>query len=414
MAISSSLYSGISGLNTNGNAMAVIGNNIANTNTVGFKSSRAVFSDLLSGYVNGSGGLSQVGRGTGLSSVDNIFGQGTFESTESNTDLAIEGEGLFVLSEPTNGATFFSRAGAFHFDGDGYLVNPEGYRVQGKAYDANGNLTAGDETDIQVDINSAIPARMTATMALSTNLDANSDIIAAAFNVADPATYNYASSATVYDSLGNTHMLTTYFTKTGANQWDWNIVDESNSVVADSSTAPNTSLLFDTNGEQTAGDTATITGLNWGPDTSLQNIAFNFNTTQYANDSQVLSQDQDGYGPGSLMKITIDGEGTVTANYSNGERIKVSCLVLAKFANFGGLVKEGQSLFSATDAAGPPRVGVPGPELGNLFTNALEQSTVDLAAEFVKMITTQRGFQANSRVITTTDEMLSELINLKR
>jgi flagellar hook protein FlgE len=414
MAISSSLYSGISGLNTNGNAMAVIGNNIANTNTVGFKSSRAVFSDLLSGYVNGSGGLSQVGRGTGLSSVDNIFGQGTFESTESNTDLAIEGEGLFVLSEPTNGATFYSRAGAFHFDGDGYLVNPEGYRVQGKAYDANGNLTAGDETDIQVDINSAIPARMTATMDLSTNLDANSDIIAAAFNVADPATYNYASSATVYDSLGNTHLLTTYFTKTGVNQWDWNIVDEANNIVADSATAPNSSLLFNTTGEQTAGATATITGLNWGPDTSVQDIAFSFNTTQYANDSQVLSQDQDGYGPGSLMKITIDGEGTVTANYSNGERIKVSCLVLAKFANFGGLIKEGQNLLSATDAAGPPRVGVPGPELGNLFTNALEQSTVDLAAEFVKMITTQRGFQANSRVITTTDEMLSELINLKR
>lgn len=414
MAISSSLYSGISGLNTNGNAMAVIGNNIANTNTVGFKSSRAVFSDLLSGFVNGSGGLSQVGRGTGLSSVDNIFGQGTFESTESNTDLAIEGEGLFVLSEPTNGATYYSRAGAFHFDGDGYLVNPEGFRVQGKAYDANGNLTAGDETDIQVNINSAIPARMTATMDLSTNLDANSDIITAAFDVTDPSTYNYASSATVYDSLGNTHMLTTYFTKTGANQWDWNIVDEGNNVVADSATAPNTSLLFDTNGEQTAGATATITGLNWGPDTSVQNITFTFNTTQYANDSQVLSQDQDGYGPGSLMKITIDGEGTVTANYSNGERIKVACVVLAKFANFGGLIKEGQNLFSATDAAGPPRVGVPGPELGNLFTNALEQSTVDLAAEFVKMITTQRGFQANSRVITTTDEMLSELINLKR
>jgi flagellar hook protein FlgE len=114
------------------------------------------------------------------------------------------------------------------------------------------------------------------------------------------------------------------------------------------------------------------------------------------------------------MKISIDETGTVTANYSNGERIKVSQIVLAKFANFGGLSKEGQNLFSATDAAGPPRTGIPGAELGNLFTNALEQSTVDLAAEFVKMITTQRGFQANSRVITTTDEMLGELINLKR
>jgi flagellar hook protein FlgE len=414
MAISSSLYSGISGLNTNGNAMSVIGNNIANTNTIGFKSSRAVFSDLLSGSVNGSGGASQVGRGTGLSTVDNIFGQGTFESTESNTDLAIEGEGLFVLREPSGNASYYSRAGAFRFDGDGYLVNPEGYRVQGKAFDANGNLSAGDPSDILVNINSALPARMTAAMTLSTNLDANAPVIATPFDVTDPTTYNYASSTTIFDSLGNTHILSTYFTKTADNQWDWNVVDENNNLVADSGTAPNSALTFDTSGQQTGGGTATVSGLNWGAATSVQDVDFTFETTQYANDSQVLSQDQDGYGPGSLMKISIGNDGTVTANYSNGERLKVSRIVLAKFANFGGLVKEGQNMFSATDAAGPPRVGMPGPELGSLFTNALEQSTVDLAAEFVKMITTQRGFQANSRVITTTDEMLGELINLKR
>jgi flagellar hook protein FlgE len=414
MAISSSLYSGISGLNTNGNAMSVIGNNIANTNTIGFKSSRAVFSDLLSGSVNGSGGASQVGRGTGLSTVDNIFGQGTFESTESNTDLAIEGEGLFVLREPSGNASYYSRAGAFRFDGDGYLVNPEGYRVQGKGFDANGNLSAGDPSDILVNINSALPARMTGDMTLSTNLDANAPVIATAFDVTDPTTYNYASSTTIFDSLGNTHILSTYFTKTADNVWDWNVVDENNNTVADSGTLPNSTITFDTSGQQTGGGTATISGLNWGAATSVQDVDLNFDTTQYANDSQVLSQDQDGYGPGSLMKISIGNDGTVTANYSNGERLKVSRIVLAKFANFGGLVKEGQNMFSATDAAGPPRVGMPGPELGSLFTNALEQSTVDLAAEFVKMITTQRGFQANSRVITTTDEMLGELINLKR
>jgi flagellar hook protein FlgE len=414
MAISSSLYSGISGLNTNGNAMSVIGNNIANTNTIGFKSSRAVFSDLLSGSVNGSGGASQVGRGTGLSTVDNIFGQGTFESTESNTDLAIEGEGLFVLREPSGNASYYSRAGAFRFDGDGFLVNPEGYRVQGKGFDANGNLSAGDPSDILVNINSALPARMTGDMTLSTNLDANAPVIATAFDVTDPTTYNYASSTTIFDSLGNTHILSTYFTKTADNVWDWNVVDENNNTVADSGTLPNSTITFDTSGQQTGGGTATISGLNWGAATSVQDVDLNFDTTQYANDSQVLSQDQDGYGPGSLMKISIGNDGTVTANYSNGERLKVSRIVLAKFANFGGLVKEGQNMFSATDAAGPPRVGMPGPELGSLFTNALEQSTVDLAAEFVKMITTQRGFQANSRVITTTDEMLGELINLKR
>ncbi len=411
MAISSSLYSGISGLNTNGNAMAVIGNNIANTNTIGFKSSRAVFSDLLSASINGSGGASQVGRGTGLSTVDNIFGQGTFESTESNTDLAIEGSGLFVLREPSSTTSYYSRAGAFRYDGDGYLVNPEGFRVQGIAFDADGNPTAGNASDIQVDGNSAIPANMTANMGLSTNLDANSTVAVAPFVVTDPDTYNYASSTTVYDSLGNTHMLTTYFSKVADNTWDYNIVDESNATVASSGASP---LTYDTTGVQTGGGSIAIAGINWGGGTTVQDVDLTLDTTQYANESQVLSQDQDGYGAGNLMKVSIDESGTVTANYSNGEQIKVSQIVLAKFANFGGLVKQGQNLFSATEAAGPPRTGVPGLELGSLFTNALEQSTVDLAAEFVKMITTQRGFQANSRVITTTDEMLGELINLKR
>lgn len=411
MAISSSLYSGISGLNTNGNAMAVIGNNIANTNTIGFKSSRAVFSDLLSANINGSGGAAQVGRGTGLSTIDNVFSQGTFESTESNTDLAIEGDGLFVLRDPEGNSNFYSRAGAFRFNGDGNLVNPEGFLVQGKSYDASGNLSAGDATDILIDSNSAIPANMTANMSLTTNLNANATVASGAFDVTDPSTYNYASSTTVYDSLGNTHMLTTYFSKTNDNEWAYNVVDENNSTVASSGATP---LIYDTNGEQTAGGNITISGLNWGGGTTVQDVELALDTTQYANDSQVLSQDQDGYGPGNLMKVSIDETGTVTANYSNGERIKVAQIVLAKFANFGGLTKQGQNLFAATDAAGPPRTGVPGLEMGNLFTNALEQSTVDLAAEFVKMITTQRGFQANSRVITTTDEMLGELINLKR
>jgi len=411
MAISSSLYSGISGLNTNGNAMAVIGNNIANTNTIGFKSSRAVFSDLLSASINGSGGASQVGRGTGLSTIDNVFSQGTFESTESNTDLAIEGSGLFVLREPTSTTNYYSRAGAFRYDGDGFLVNPEGFRVQGIEFDEDGNPTAGNASDIQINGNSAIPANMTANMTLSTNLDANSTVATGAFVITDPDTYNYASSTTVYDSLGNTHMLTTYFSKTADNTWDYNIVDENNLTVASAGANP---LTYDTSGVQTGGGSITISGLNWGGGTTVQNVDLALDTTQYANESQVLSQDQDGYGAGNLMKISIDESGTVTANYSNGEQIKVSQIVLAKFANFGGLVKQGQNLFSASEAAGPPRTGVPGLELGSLFTNALEQSTVDLAAEFVKMITTQRGFQANSRVITTTDEMLGELINLKR
>jgi flagellar hook protein FlgE len=152
-----------------------------------------------------------------------------------------------------------------------------------------------------------------------------------------------------------------------------------------------------------------------GNGTAAQPLNFELkNTTQFANDSQVISQSQDGYGSGNLTNVSIDNSGNVLARYSNGEDIKISRIVLAKFSNFNGLQKEGASLFSATSESGSARVGVPGSELGKIFTNSLEQSTVDLASEFVKMITTQRGFQANSKVITTTDEMLSELINLKR
>ncbi|WP_225071620.1 flagellar hook protein FlgE [Desulfuromonas sp. CSMB_57] len=413
MSLSSALYSGISGMNTNGTAMSVIGNNIANTNTVGFKSSRTIFSDLLASSVNGSGGASQVGRGTGLAKVDTLFAQGTFETTKSDTDLAIEGEGLFVVREAGSENLLFTRAGSFRFDGNGYLITPEGYRMQGKPYN-NGVLSTGGSTDIRVDINDGIPAKMTGTINLSTNLDANAATVTGTFDPADPSTYNYAHSTDVYDSLGNTHLLTTYFSKTADNNWDWHVVDANNTTVFSSATDGG-SLVFDTSGRQAAGGTTTLGPLSLGAGTAPQSINFALqNTTQYANDSQVISHSQDGYGAGNLTNISIDNSGNVLAKYSNGQQVSVARMVLAKFSNFGGLQKEGNNLYSATTESGSPRIGLPGSELGNIFTNALEQSTVDLAAEFVKMITTQRGFQANSKVITTTDEMLAELINLKR
>jgi flagellar hook protein FlgE len=451
MGISSSLYSAISGLNTNGNAMSVIGNNLANTNTVGFKASRTVFADMLSSAVNGASGVNQIGNGATLSTVDNIFSQGTFENTNSSTDMAIEGEGFFLVRSPDSGQTYYTRAGSFRFDENGYLVNPQGYLVQGKGFNSEGELTAGDQTDIRVDINASLPARMSSSIGLVNNLDANSETVQAPFDQSDPATYNYASSATVYDSLGNTHMLTTYFSKLATNTWSYHVVNENGDVVAasddawtetvdgedvtytfDETATMNEILRFtedgtqiyqlkedgsikeDADGNPIVGDVILDLNLNWGTDTIEQPITLTFNTSQYASESQVISVDQDGYAAGNLAKVAIDNDGVVTANYTNGEEVKVSQIALAKFANPNGLEKVGNSMFAATGQAGPPRIGLPGSELGNLYTNTLEQSTVDMASEFVKMITTQRGFQANSRVITTTDEMLNELINLKR
>jgi len=421
MGISSALYSGVSGLNTNGQAMSVIGNNLANTNTVGFKGSRTVFADLLSSNINGSGGISQVGRGVGMSTVDNVFSQGTFETTESNLDVAIEGEGFFMLKEPGNLTTFYSRAGAFRFDDDGYLVNPEGFRVQGKGFDVNGTLRAGDAGDIQVLNEGLIAGNATTEVSLTTNLDADEAILPIAdFLITDPNTFNYSSSTQVYDTLGNPHLLTTYFIKTAENTWNWAWSAEDDAGTPLQGVGAST-LSFTEDGilQNAALDpplptTGNIASIDWANGTAITTIDITFDTTQFNSDSVVISQDQNGYGAGDLTGIEIDPDGIVIASYSNGEQTKVSQLVLGKFVNPNGLALAGSNLYTETRASGTPRTGLPGAELGKVFTNSLEQSNVDMGAEFVKMITVQRGFQANSKIITTVDELLGELINLKR
>lgn len=429
MGIQSSLYSGVSGLSANGNAMSVIGNNIANSNTIGYKSSRTLFSDLLSSSVAGSGGSSQIGRGVGLSTIDNIFSQGTFENTESNTDLAIEGPGFFMVKDPNGTSVNFTRAGSFRFNQEGNLVNPEGYKVQGYLLDDKGN-TVGDITDLKVETRAFSPANATAEITLSTNLNANAIPPAAGFKMDDPAnTSNYASSIRVFDSLGNTHLMTTYFTKiaqpaaTDPIEWSYNTtVDGGELTGGTKGTLVNVGtgkLTFNDAGGlvSTLPDPVqtTAAALKWanGANTD-QVITFNMNTTQFSSDSVVISQQQDGFATGTLVKLDIDGDGNVLGNYSNGQPRMLARLALAKFTNPGGLVKSGNNMFAEGVGSGSPVIGTVGSGVGNIFTNSLEQSNVDLAQEFVKMITTQRGFQANSRVITTTDEMMNELINLKR
>jgi len=419
MGISSALYSGVSGLNTNSQAMSVIGNNLANTNTVGFKGSRTVFADLLSSSINGSGGTSQVGRGVGMSKVDQIFSQGTFESTESGLDVAIEGSGFFILKEPGDETPYYSRAGAFRFDDDGYLVNPEGYRVQGKAFDIDGVLSAGDPGDIQIPGTGLIAGNATSTLALTTNLDSSEEIITAAFDATDSTTYNYSSSAQIFDTLGNPHLLTTYFIKTADNTWNWAWSAEDSTGAPLGGTGTET-LQFTSDGVLDPAnpvpliDSIAAADLDWANGSTATGIDITFDTTQFNSANVVLSQDQNGFGAGNLTGVEIDPDGIVIASYSNGKQTKVAQLVLGKFVNTNGLSLEGNNLYRETTTSGPPRVGLPGAELGKVFTNSLEQSNVDMGAEFVRMITVQRGFQANSKIITTVDELLGELINLKR
>jgi len=442
MGITSALYSGVSGLNTNSQAMSVLGNNLANTNTIGFKGARSLFSDMLSSTIFGSGGTSQVGRGVNMSKVDNIFSQGTFEATASDTDVAIEGEGFFILKEVGNDTALYSRAGAFRFDQEGFLVNPEGFHVQGKPFDAEGNLIAGDPADIQVQNVGLVPAKVTDTINLVTNLDSNADIIPAgdAFNPENTLTFNYSSSTTTYDTLGEAHLVTLYFRKQdpaagGAeNTWDWyySAEDDAGLAIGDGlGAAPRGQVTFGPDGQLNPPLADPIPNpvpvpapnglgfiaaadIDWanGSDPTAMNLTFD--TTQFNSESSVISQNQNGYGAGNLTSVGINANGEVEAAYSNGERVKIAALVLAKFNNPGGLELVGSNMFVGTDASGAPRSGLPGPELGKIFTNSLEQSNVDMGQEFVKMITVQRGFQANSKIITTVDELLGELINLKR
>ena len=419
MGISSALYSGVSGLKTNSHAMSVIGNNLAHTNTVGFKGARTVFSDLLSASVNGSGGSSQIGRGVNLSKVDNVFSQGTFESTESGLDVAIEGDSFFMLKEPGDNTMYYSRAGAFRFDQEGFLVNPEGFQVQGQPYDiATNTLTPGEPQAIQVTDTGLIPANMTTTLELNNNLDAADPLpITVPFDHTDPTSYNYSMSTQIFDSLGNPHLLTSYFEKNAgaANTWDWHWSAEDINGVNIGGPG-GTQIVFDENGimDPPIGP-QNIGPINWGNGSdAAQAIDLNFDTTQFHSASVVISQDQNGFGAGDLTSVDINEEGVVVASYSNGEQVNIAQIALSKFQNPGGLQLQGSNMFRATAAAGPPRTGLPGAELGKIFTNALEQSNVDMGNEFVRMITVQRGFQANSKIITTIDELLGELINLKR
>ncbi|SNB47053.1 flagellar hook protein FlgE [Geobacter sp. DSM 9736] len=417
MGITSALYTGISGLAAQGEAMTVIGNNISNVNTTGFKSGRMLFSDVLSSTISGG---SQVGRGVQIQGVENLFSQGSFESTQSSTDLAIQGDSFFMLQSPSG--RFYSRAGAFHFDRDNILVNPEGMQVLGTGIIPATGQSNGVLGPINLTNFATTPPRLTSSVEMNFNLDSTATV-PAAFNPANPvATSNFSTSLTVYDSQGNPHTATTYFRKTGANAWDTHtIIPDATTVNGVPGNQINGSLTFNAAGALTAQVPAAGAAQNIGfPGgvTTPQPITFDMGigaSTQYASASIINQQTQDGYYQGSLVKVTVDDKGFVSGTYSNGQLQKIAQVALASFTAPIGLSKVGGSLFEETLASGQPQISSAStPGVGKVLSNSLEQSNVDMASEFVKMITTQRAYSANSKTITTTDEMMQEVLNLKR
>jgi flagellar hook protein FlgE len=418
-----SLFTAVSGMSANGAALDVIGDNIANQNTIGFKQSSVTFGDVLSSTISGN---SQVGRGVMLTSVKPQFTQGSFQSTANVLDMAIEGDGMFMVNQGTS--RYYTRAGQFMLDRTGNIVNPDGLSLQGYLADAAGNIT-GTVGDLTVAATQS-PANATTLTNLSVNLDASAPVSAAWAYVggttALPPQAQFASSttATVYDSLGGPHQVTAFFNKTGVNAWTAHYVYTDAAGNYQNAGAQN--IAFNTSGAMTADNDAVIPFV-WGGGAANGAITFDFGTsiaeggtgldatTQYSAPFSVLNLNQDGYSAGSLKNVSISQNGTITGLFTNGQSRSVGQLALARFVSATNMSKLGRNLYGESFDSGAPIVGAPDTSgVGKVLSNSLELSNVDLAEQFVKMISSQRGFEANSKSISTADELLQVLVNLKR
>lgn len=511
----SAIYTGATGMKTHGKGMQVIGNNLANVGTVGFKNAMALYEDLrysteASARVNGAGrgegtpvGLAQVGKGVALADVRTDYRQGAFELGTEVTDIAISGKGFFGVSK--DGAMHYSRAGNFRFDLNGRLVDPHGFVLQGRPI-VDG-VESATSTDIQLlsDDNGlkTMPARATRALSLATNLGSTEDLSSDSANPyfsllqawngqsdtpLSKNAFSYSEGITTYDSTGKKHELRVYFdrvtdnTDTGSRKVFEFIVtvppEEDGRAGMGSSAGKGVllsgTLTFSSAGELqnmsafslSGGDPALLS--NWSPamlgptglpqldvafaGAGAQTIALDlgisgdsatwaggvpnaaavgtkfsdlpslsgvtkrpFSSTAFAGSSSTTLRKQDGYGEGVLQNIAIDREGVMSGAYSNGQSQDLYRIALYRFPSEHGLKHEGNNHFSATDASGAAQEGVPSTEnFGKVASKHLEMSNVDMGTEFVHMITNQRGFQANSKIITTQDEMIKKALQVKR
>jgi flagellar hook protein FlgE len=437
-----SLFAGVSGLRNHQVRMDVIGNNISNVNTVAFKSGRVTFKEGFAQLLQGGsrppgdqGGINpiQVGLGMQIGSVDTIFSQGNLETTGLNTDVAIQGNSFFVARKGNQ--SYYTRSGNFQIDAAGMLVSPtNGFVIQGKLA-VNGAFQDG-VTDIKLPFGQKTAAKATDSMKLAGNLDASVPVFTttdpdgagpavAGFNadtraVAANADSWTETSITTFDSLGTKYDVKVYMWKTASNTWNWQ-VDPTNLVAAGvpaGSISGSGTFNFASDGTlsnpaiQTiafAPPGAAAVTLNMDPGSGVNGI------TQYSSLSTAVLRDQNGYTSGTLQNFSIDRTGRITGSFTNGVNVPLAQIVMADFNNPAGLLRIGDNMYQESSNSGGAVLGyaLEGSQ-SSLTSGALEMSNVDLAAEFTSMIVAQRGFQANSKVITTSDEMLQELVSLKR
>lgn len=460
-----SLYSGVSGLQNHQTRMDVIGNNISNVNTTGFKRGRVNFQDMISQQVGGAakpteelGGVNpkDVGLGMTIATIEQVFSQGNLQTTGVSTDVAIQGNGFFILKDGDE--SFYTRNGQFGLDSNGTLVNPaNGQRVQGwMARDLNGEQivqTAATPTDLVVPVGSKDPAKETANVRFACNLNKNTPEILEGASESDIAKGTWGTEQKIYDSFGNEHLLSVSFTKVPgvANSWQATVnVDADNADftqtrigLGTTDGVQNTFIVnFDNYGqlasvEDSSGNISnqegeiilqtsfTVPEANADENGNPYRQTFNINLgtigsmkntiTQSASKSTTKAYSQDGYTLGYLDNFKIDSSGTITGVYSNGTNRVIGQLALATFANDRGLEKAGNNTYVETNNSGQANIGESGiAGKGSLLAGALEMSNVDLSEQMTDMIVTQRGFQSNAKTIQTADTLLETVLSLKR
>jgi flagellar hook protein FlgE len=420
-----SFQQGLSGLNATSKNLEVIGNNIANANTFGAKVSRAEFNDVYAAALNGAG-ANIVGIGTNLAAVSQQFTQGNITTTENPMDLAINGPGFFQVTDGRNPITY-TRNGQFKVNRDGFIVNNAGDRVMGYQADVNGVILPGQAVPIQLPTAGIAPiatTRVDVEMNLDTRLAVSAPSAGAAIDFQDPATFNNATSLTVYDAKGQDIALTYYFQKAATDTWNVFVTANGNSVLG-TNAAPVavTTINFATDGSapvapaggQISFDVPGSTNAVGAQTLPITGLVFDFaSSTQYGSPFGVTDMRQDGSSAGLLSTIVVEPDGTVTARYSNGESKAAARLELATFRNPQGLQAIGGNGWAATVAAGDPVLGAPSEgNMGLIQSGALEESNVDLTGELVSMITAQRIYQANAQTIKTQDQVMQTLVNLR-
>jgi flagellar hook protein FlgE len=413
---------GLSGLNASSKNLEVIGHNIANANTYGNKGSRAEFADMYASSIGGAG--SSAGIGVTLATISQQFNQGSITTTQNALDLAINGGGFFQVTG-SDGMVEYTRNGQFKLDRVGNIVNTAGQRLMGYMADAQGVVQTGESGPITLPTGGISP-RTTSRIDMEINLDSGSAPtvpVGGGIDFDDATTYNKPTSQTVYDSRGQEVTLTYYFQKTAENTWDVYATANGSTISGtDAAPTPVTTLEFADGGSAPSAPTDAIAvnipgtvGEDGATTEAIGGVAVDFSRlTEQGAAFAVTDLKQDGYAPGQLSNIVIEGDGVITAQYSNGQSKPAGQIQMATFRNPQGLQPVGGNGWQRTFASGDPILGAPGEgNMGVLQAGALEESNVDLTAELVAMITAQRNYQANAQTIKTVDQVMQTLVNLR-